>query len=59
MIDLAIAKQAYRGQEVENIAFISTEYNPADVLTKVDRCSILEYIIREAKIDHPIEQWVE
>jgi hypothetical protein len=58
LIDLAAAKAAYAARELEHVGFIRTQYNPADSFTKVSRCPILEDILRNGKIAHPIEQWI-
>jgi hypothetical protein len=59
MIDLSVLKQAYDRREVENIGFVRTEHNPADMLTKVTRCTILHNILCSGQIHHPVEQWVD
>ena len=59
LIDLNIAKQAYKRREVEMIGFLKTEYNPADCLTKVMGSKVMENILKEAKIFHPVAQWIE
>jgi hypothetical protein len=59
MIDLEVVKDAYAKREIEMLGFIRTFSNPADALTKVGRCTTLESILCAARIDHPIEQWIE
>eukprot|EP00171_Calliarthron_tuberculosum_P001031 IDg1031t1 len=58
MIDLKIVRQSYASKEIEKVGFVRTLNNPADSLTKPKRCHILEKILTEATISHPIEQWV-
>jgi hypothetical protein len=58
MIDLAAAKESYKKREIETLGFVRTEYNSADVFTKVTRCKMLEEIIRMSVLNHPVEQWV-
>jgi len=59
MIDLEVVKCAYKEREVEKLGFIRAEHNPSDTLTKVVRSSILEEILKNAELSHPIEQWME
>jgi hypothetical protein len=54
MIDLSVLKQAYGRSEVETIGFVRTEHNPADMLTKVTRCTILHNILCSGQIHHPV-----
>ena len=37
MIDVKVVKDAYQRNELHNIGFIRSEYNPADALTKVKK----------------------
>jgi hypothetical protein len=59
MIDLCLVQQAYECSEVDTIGFVRSEYNPADVLTKITRCAVLERILSTANLLHPVEQWIE
>jgi hypothetical protein len=59
MIDLCVVKQACERSEVDIIGFVHTEHNPADLLTRIARCSILERIITTANLLHPVEKWIE
>lgn len=56
-IDLAAVEKGYGSQEISDIAFIRSEYNPADALTKVTRSDLLENILDKNILEHPIEQW--
>ena len=56
--NLAAVKEGYGSQEISDIAFIRSEYNPADALTKVTRSDLLENILDKNILEHPIEQWV-
>ena len=58
MIDLSSVKEAYKNGEANDIVFIRSEYNPADALTKIMKSNILENILKTARIDHPIEQYI-
>jgi hypothetical protein len=59
MIDLCVVKRAYERAEVDTIGFVRSEYNPADVLTKITRCAILERILSTANLLYPVVQWIE
>ena len=58
MIDLTAAKEAYKKREIDTIGFVRTEYNPADVFTKITRCKILDDILETSLLNHPVEQWI-
>jgi hypothetical protein len=59
MIDLCVIKQTQERAEVDANGFVRSEYNPADVLTKITRCAILERNLSTANLLHPVEQWIE
>lgn len=59
MIDLKCTKDAYEKKEIEMLGFVRTQYNPADCLTKVMNAEQLIRIITSARLDHPIDQWVD
>ena len=59
MIDIRVVKDSYHRNEIENIGFIRSEYNPADALTKVKPSSILEIIMSSSQLIHPVEQWIQ
>ena len=39
--------------------FIKTKSNPADCLTKMTNSEVLRNILKSAKIEHSVDQWVE
>ena len=45
-------------EEISNVGYVRTAYNPADAFTKVDKCTALENILTTGSCDLPIEQWV-
>jgi hypothetical protein len=45
MIDLVVVREAYDRMESAQLAFHRTNWNPADVLTKVSRNTYLETIL--------------
>ena len=55
MIDIKV-KDTYHRNEIENIGFIRSEYNPSDALTKVKPSSILEIILSSSQLIYPVEQ---
>ena len=59
MIDLKATKESYKNREIEIIGFIRTKSNPADCLTKVTNSEVLRNILKSAKIEHSVDQWVE
>jgi hypothetical protein len=58
MIDLIVVRKAYDCIEIAQIAFLRTNWNPADALTKVSRNIYLEIILTTGTTDHPVAQWV-
>ena len=58
MIDVRSVREAYVNMELNNVAWIRSEYNPADALTKVKDNLVLTKAIDEGFITHPVEQWV-
>ena len=59
LIDLTVVRKAYASHEIEKLGFVRTIYNPADALTKVMRSDALEQILRTARLDLPVHQWVD
>jgi hypothetical protein len=58
MIDLLVLRKAYDRMEIARLAFIRTNWNPADALTKVSRNTYFETILTTGTIDHPVAQGV-
>jgi hypothetical protein len=58
VIDLVVVREAYDRMEIAQLAFLRTNWNPADALTKVSRNTYLETIMSTGTIDHPVAQWV-
>ena len=58
MIDIAAARQAYSSKEIDNIALIESQYNPADGLTKVKHNEALNRLLTTARLDHPVKQYI-
>ena len=52
LMDIKGFKDSYHFNEIENIGFIRSEYNPADTLTKVKPSSILEIILSSSQLMH-------
>jgi hypothetical protein len=58
MIDLVVVREEYDRMEIAQLAFLRTNWNPADALTKFSRNTYLETILTIGTIDHPVAQWV-
>ena len=58
MIYVAASRQAYNNKEVDNIALIRSECNPADALTKIAPNDSLNQLIRTNKLSHSVEQFI-
>ena len=59
LIDIEAVKGAYKSNEIETVGFVRTSNNPADALTKVGRCPVLEEILSSAKLTQSFEQWID
>jgi hypothetical protein len=58
MIDLVVVREAYDRVEIARFAFLRTNWNPADALTKVSRNTYLETILTTGTIGHSVAHWV-
>jgi Reverse transcriptase (RNA-dependent DNA polymerase) len=58
MIDITAVRNAYNAQELSDVGFVRTKYNPADAFTKLGFCESLDTIIKTGMCSLPIEQWV-
>ena len=57
-IDIASAREAYQTREISNIAWIHSEDNYADDLTKLDGNGSLLKLLQNHQIDHDVRQWI-
>jgi hypothetical protein len=58
MIDLVVVREAYDRMEIALLAFLRTNWNPADPLIKISPNTFLETILTTGTIDHSVAQWV-
>ena len=58
MIDIQCIKDFSRKMEVDDIAYVKSEYDIADPLTKIRLDSILIDTLRSNKLNHPVGQWM-
>jgi hypothetical protein len=58
-INIETMKGAYKRKEVETIAFIRTDVNPVDALTKMMNPKALMSILKSEILQHDIELWVQ
>ena len=58
MIDLQAVRDAYQSYEISNVGFLRGPNNPADALTKANKCNALNHLLRTGKANFNIEQWV-
>lgn len=59
MIDLKTIKDSYQKHELQQVAFIRSENNPADALAKIKQSSILDSISQTSEVNHAVEQWIK
>jgi hypothetical protein len=53
MIDPVVAREAFDRMEIAQVAFLRTNWNPADALTKVSRNTYLETNLRQEQLVIP------
>ena len=58
MIGIAAARQAYNRNEIDNIALIRSEFNPADGLAKIAPNEELNRLLHTNKLSHLVEQYI-
>lgn len=58
MIDIKAVRESYERMELSDVAWIRSENNPADALTKVKENAVLNHIVDKQVVDHEVEQWV-
>ena len=58
MIDIEVARNAYAKKEIDNIALIESQYNPAYAMTKISPNEALIKIMKSNKLDHPVKQYI-
>lgn len=58
MYEIADIRRAYESIEICNIAWIRSEYNIADCLTREAKNEILQQVMATGYIQHPIEEWI-
>jgi hypothetical protein len=56
---LAVLRQAYRHQEVDDVGFIRSSHNLADCLTKDVQNSALLGVLHTRKLSHPAEEYIK
>eukprot|EP00172_Hildenbrandia_rubra_P000685 Plantae.Rhodophyta-Hildenbrandia_rubra.ctg13760.p1 GENE.Plantae.Rhodophyta-Hildenbrandia_rubra.ctg13760~~Plantae.Rhodophyta-Hildenbrandia_rubra.ctg13760.p1 ORF type:complete len:195 (-),score=19.65 Plantae.Rhodophyta-Hildenbrandia_rubra.ctg13760:621-1205(-) len=58
LIDLAMARDAYKKKEINNVGWVRSANNLADPLTKAVKDSILDKVLNSSILDHRTEQWI-
>lgn len=58
LIDISSVREAYRKKEISNVAWVRSEYNLADALTKESKENILNSVLETWLLNHPVEQWI-
>lgn len=58
MVDIQAIREAYAKFDIHDVAWIKSEYNPADSLTKIKENQVLNRIMDEGIIEHPVSQWI-
>jgi hypothetical protein len=58
MIDVAIAREAFRSKELSDVGYIPSECNPADALTKAKTSSALQKLVKANTLDLAEARWI-
>lgn len=58
MIDIFVGRQAYGRPETSNICLFAMSYNEGDAFTKVKRFAVLESLVCDRSILHPVAKRV-
>ena len=58
LIDLFAVREGYRRQDISNIGHIRSEFNPADSFTKLTSSAVLDSVLTDNMLQHPIAKWV-
>lgn len=58
MIDLQTVQDFFNKMEIQDLAYIRSEYNTADALTEVKKQSILVNALQTSSFDHLVQQWI-
>lgn len=58
MTDLETVQRSFNKMEIQDVAYIRSEYGIADALTKVVKQNILANAIESSSLYHPIQQWI-
>jgi hypothetical protein len=59
IIGLMMVREAHVRMKIAQLAFLRTNWNPADALTKFSHNTYLETILTTGTNDHPVAQWVD
>lgn len=58
LIDIAVAKEAYQKEEINQVGHVFSDQNPADALTKMYFNHALNTILETGKLDLNVNKWV-
>ena len=58
MYEISDIRRAYESTEITNFAWIRTDHNIADSLTRHSKNYVLQQVLSTGYIQHPIEEWI-
>lgn len=56
MIDIIATREAYERREIDNMSWIRSEHNVADMLTELKTCDVLKTVLDSGNLNLIIEQ---
>ena len=58
MIDIAALRQSHRSGELEKTGHVLSDENIADSMNKKVKLEVLDKLMTEGKIKHPVNLWI-
>lgn len=58
MVDVSAFREAYTRMDLSAVAWVRSENNPAESLTKPKENMVMNRTIDQGKVEHDVGQWV-
>ena len=59
MADIPEIRRAYKAEDIKNVAWVSSENSPADLVTRADCKKVLNTSLCTGELKHGIGKWIE